>query len=204
MKQMCIPQVFCADSQFILQKLSKTILLWTVQYSTNITSAGRLSSRFSWAGRRVGSALCSLRPLWLEVLFSEYKKYMYANSSHILRGLYSPYRRFVAQVTLLKDVTFCRAFLTYENVVSEAAADCGGVVMALVQCACVILYCALFLWNFRLLCAGIFKQSMGARNRAGTGLLYQPARLHKKSLKIWALYIQAFLRHIELTMCAFP
>jgi hypothetical protein len=27
--------------------------------------------------------------------------------------------------------------------------------------------------------AGIFKQSMGARNRVGIGLLYQPARLHR-------------------------
>ncbi len=27
-------------------------------------------------------------------------------------------------------------------------------------------------------CAGIFKQSMGARNRVGIGLSYQPARLH--------------------------
>ncbi len=27
--------------------------------------------------------------------------------------------------------------------------------------------------------AGIFKQSMGARNRVGTGLLYRPARLHR-------------------------
>ncbi len=26
--------------------------------------------------------------------------------------------------------------------------------------------------------AGIFKQSMGARNRAGIGLVYRPARLH--------------------------
>jgi hypothetical protein len=29
------------------------------------------------------------------------------------------------------------------------------------------------------ICAGIFKQSMGARNRVGIGLLYQPARLHR-------------------------
>jgi hypothetical protein len=28
------------------------------------------------------------------------------------------------------------------------------------------------------LCAGIFKQSMGARNRLGMGLSYWPARLH--------------------------
>ncbi len=28
------------------------------------------------------------------------------------------------------------------------------------------------------LCAGIFKQSKGARNRVRIGLLYQPARLH--------------------------
>jgi hypothetical protein len=27
-------------------------------------------------------------------------------------------------------------------------------------------------------CAGIFKQSMGARNRVGIGLSYRPARLH--------------------------
>jgi hypothetical protein len=27
--------------------------------------------------------------------------------------------------------------------------------------------------------AGIFKQSMGARNRVGIGLSYQPARLHR-------------------------
>ncbi len=27
-------------------------------------------------------------------------------------------------------------------------------------------------------CAGIFKQSMAARNRIGIGLLYRPARLH--------------------------
>jgi hypothetical protein len=27
--------------------------------------------------------------------------------------------------------------------------------------------------------AGIFKQSMGARNREGIGLLYRPARLHR-------------------------
>jgi hypothetical protein len=27
-------------------------------------------------------------------------------------------------------------------------------------------------------CAGIFKQSMGARNRVGIGLSYQPGRLH--------------------------
>ncbi len=141
-----------------LKKLLKTILLWTVQYSTNITSAGPLSSRFSWAGRRAGPALCSLPPLWLEVLFSEYKKYMYANSSHILRGLYSPYRRFVAQVTLLKDITFCRAFLTYENVVSEAAAvlrrSSNGA--SLVRMRNTVMFS--YLWNFRLLCAGIFKQ----------------------------------------------
>ncbi len=51
-------------------------------------------------------------------------------------------------------------------------------------------------WN----CAGIFKQSMGARNREGTGLSYRPSRLHGlteldgsmesilgllESLKIW-------------------
>ncbi len=44
--------------------------------------------------------------------------------------------------------------------------------------------------------AGIFRQSMGARNRVGIGLSYRPARLHKlvesipglhKSLKIPAL-----------------
>jgi hypothetical protein len=29
------------------------------------------------------------------------------------------------------------------------------------------------------ICAGIFKQSMGARNRVGTGLSYRPARLHR-------------------------
>ena len=28
-------------------------------------------------------------------------------------------------------------------------------------------------------CAGIFKQSMGARNRVGIGLSYRPARLEK-------------------------
>jgi hypothetical protein len=28
-------------------------------------------------------------------------------------------------------------------------------------------------------CAGIFKQSMGARNREGIGLSYWPARLHR-------------------------
>jgi hypothetical protein len=27
-------------------------------------------------------------------------------------------------------------------------------------------------------CAGIFKQSVGARNRVGIGLSYRPARLH--------------------------
>jgi hypothetical protein len=27
--------------------------------------------------------------------------------------------------------------------------------------------------------AGIFKQSLGARNRVGIGLLYRPARLHR-------------------------
>jgi hypothetical protein len=28
-------------------------------------------------------------------------------------------------------------------------------------------------------CAGIFKQSIGARNRVGIGLSYRPARLHR-------------------------
>ncbi len=28
-------------------------------------------------------------------------------------------------------------------------------------------------------CGGIFKQSMGARNRVGIGLSYRPARLHR-------------------------
>jgi hypothetical protein len=28
-------------------------------------------------------------------------------------------------------------------------------------------------------CAGIFKQSMGARNRVGIGFSYRPARLHR-------------------------
>jgi hypothetical protein len=28
-------------------------------------------------------------------------------------------------------------------------------------------------------CAGIFKQSMGARNRVGIGLSYRPTRLHR-------------------------
>ncbi len=71
-------------------------------------------------------------------------------------------------------------------------------------------------WNFphfhfppfglRCYCAGIFKQSMRARNRVGTGLSYRPARLHRiaeliswsrfsdtwkvKSLKIWAQNIR--------------
>ncbi len=43
--------------------------------------------------------------------------------------------------------------------------------------------------------AGIFKQSMGARNRVGTGLSYRPTRLHSLesipagsiNVKIWAL-----------------
>jgi hypothetical protein len=29
------------------------------------------------------------------------------------------------------------------------------------------------------ICAGILEQSMGARNRVGTGLSYQPSRLHR-------------------------
>ncbi len=35
--------------------------------------------------------------------------------------------------------------------------------------------------------AGIFKQSMGARNRVGIGLLYRPARLHTElaELVLW-------------------
>ncbi len=37
-----------------------------------------------------------------------------------------------------------------------------------------------FHWSpsFSVVCAGIFKQSMGARNRVGIGLSYRPARLH--------------------------
>jgi hypothetical protein len=42
--------------------------------------------------------------------------------------------------------------------------------------------CLPFLLAFKSLfgiqCAGIFKQSMGARNRVGIGLSYRPARLH--------------------------
>ncbi len=56
------------------------------------------------------------------------------------------------------------------------------------------------LWN----CAGIFKQSMGARNRIGTGWSYRPARLDSqlggigslesilKSLKIRALVYSVY------------
>ncbi len=37
----------------------------------------------------------------------------------------------------------------------------------------------MWLWHtFPLPCAGIFQQTMGARNRVGTGLSYRPARLH--------------------------
>ncbi len=43
-----------------------------------------------------------------------------------------------------------------------------------VQCSWMpvhFMFCSVF-------CAGFFKQSMGARNRAGIGLSYRPARLH--------------------------
>jgi hypothetical protein len=43
--------------------------------------------------------------------------------------------------------------------------------------------------------AGIFKQSMGARNRVGIGLSYRPARLHRlweRFLKIDSLAPQTF------------
>jgi hypothetical protein len=61
-------------------------------------------------------------------------------------------------------------------------------------------------------CAGIFKQSMGARNRVGIGLSYRPARLHSladlfpliDSLKIRAVASQwsssnRFLRYVLRT-----
>ncbi len=39
-------------------------------------------------------------------------------------------------------------------------------------------------------CAGIFKQSMGARNRTGIGLSYRPARLHsQEELFPWKLFL---------------
>jgi hypothetical protein len=37
------------------------------------------------------------------------------------------------------------------------------------------------------ICAGIFKQSMEARNREGIGLLYRPARLHRLAESILGL-----------------
>ncbi len=39
-------------------------------------------------------------------------------------------------------------------------------------------------------CAGIFRQSMGARNRVGIGLSYRPARLHRLADLIpWNLFL---------------
>jgi hypothetical protein len=35
--------------------------------------------------------------------------------------------------------------------------------------------------------AGIFKQSMGARNRGGIGLVYRPARLHSRVRRSYSL-----------------
>jgi hypothetical protein len=41
--------------------------------------------------------------------------------------------------------------------------------------------------------AGIFKQSMGARNRVGIGLLYRPARLHRLAETIpWNRFLGSF------------
>ncbi len=41
-----------------------------------------------------------------------------------------------------------------------------------------------------LLCAGIFKQSLGARNRVGIGLSYRPARLHSLAeLVAWTQFL---------------
>jgi hypothetical protein len=43
--------------------------------------------------------------------------------------------------------------------------------------------------------AGIFKQSMGARNRVGIGLSYRPARLHRLSeLAPWKRFLGSFKR----------
>jgi hypothetical protein len=43
------------------------------------------------------------------------------------------------------------------------------------------------------LCAGIFKQSMGARNRVGLGLSYRPSRLHSLAeLVPWNQFLGSF------------
>ncbi len=45
-----------------------------------------------------------------------------------------------------------------------------------------VLHCSLFLFGvsvWKRLLAGILEQSMGAKNRAGRGLYYRPARLHR-------------------------
>jgi hypothetical protein len=40
--------------------------------------------------------------------------------------------------------------------------------------------------------AGIFKQSMGARNRVGIGLSYRPARIHTTAWRNWFLGIDSW------------
>jgi hypothetical protein len=48
--------------------------------------------------------------------------------------------------------------------------------------------------------AGIFKHSMGARNRVGIGLLYLPARLHR--LAEW-IPLNRFLGSLKFGLCSF-
>jgi hypothetical protein len=51
-------------------------------------------------------------------------------------------------------------------------------------------------------CAGIFKQSMGPRNRVGKGLSYRPARLHRLTEMIpWNRFL-GFLKGLQILALA--